>query len=127
MKGPAFQRPHKELVFCQCPKLKPNKITPDTIMKAITTILSVLALASIVNAAEGDAKKEKPKMDPAKAFAKMDANSDGSVSKEEYMATPQAKKDAAKAEESFGKRDKDKDGKISKEEFTAAPKKKKAA
>jgi Ca2+-binding EF-hand superfamily protein len=94
-------------------------------MKVITTILSVLALASFVNAAEGDAKKEKPKMDPAKAFAKMDANSDGSISKEEYMATPQAKKDAAKAEKSFAGRDKDKDGKISKEEFTAAPKKKK--
>jgi Ca2+-binding EF-hand superfamily protein len=96
-------------------------------MKAITTILSVLALASFVNAAEGDAKKDKPKMDPEKAFAKLDANSDGSVSKEEFMASPQAKKDAAKAEESFGKRDKDKDGKISKEEFTAAPKKKKDA
>ena len=94
-------------------------------MKVITTILSVLALASFVNAADEGAKKEKPKMDPAKAFAKMDANSDGSVSKEEYMATPQAKKDAAKAEKSFAGRDKDKDGKISKEEFTAAPKKKK--
>jgi Ca2+-binding EF-hand superfamily protein len=96
-------------------------------MKVITTILSVLALASFVNAAEGDAKKEKPKMDPAKAFAKLDTNSDGSISKEEYLASPQAKKDTAKAEESFGKRDKDKDGKISKEEFTAAPKKKKKA
>lgn len=94
-------------------------------MKAITTILSVLALASFVNAAEGDAKKEKPKMDPAKAFAKLDANSDGSLSKEEFMASPQAKKDAAKAEKAFGGKDKDKDGKISKEEFTAQPKKKK--
>ena len=125
MKCSAFQCPPKDLVFCQCPKLKPNKITPDTIMKAITTILSVLALASFVNAAEGDAKKEKPKMDPAKAFAKMDANSDGSVSKEEFMATPQAKKDAAKAEKGFAGKDKDGDGKITKEEFTAPGKKKK--
>ena len=96
-------------------------------MKAITTILSVLALASIINAAEGDAKKEKPKMDPEKAFAKMDANSDGSVSKEEFMATPQAKKDAAKAEKGFASKDKDSDGKITKAEFTAPGKKKKAA
>lgn len=94
-------------------------------MKAITTILSVLALASFVNAAEGDAKKEKPKMDPAKAFAKIDANGDGSLSKEEFLATPQAKKDAAKAEKGFAGKDKDKDGKITKEEFTAPGKKKK--
>ena len=92
-------------------------------MKVITTLLSVLALASFVNAAKEDAKK--PKMDPAKAFAKLDANSDGSVSKEEFLNSPQAKKDATKAEESFGKRDKDKDGKLSKEEFAPAKKKKK--
>lgn len=64
-------------------------------------------------------------MDPAKAFAKLDTNSDGSVSKEEFLASPQAKKDAAKAEASFAKKDKDSDGKLTKEEFTAAPKKKK--
>jgi Ca2+-binding EF-hand superfamily protein len=96
-------------------------------MKAITTILSVLALASFVNAADGDAKKEKPKMDPEKAFAKMDANSDGSISKEEFMASPAAKKDAAKAEKGFAGKDKDGDGKITKEEFMAPGKKKKAA
>jgi len=96
-------------------------------MKAITTILSVLAMASIVNAAEGDAKKEKPKMDPEKAFAKLDANSDGSITKEEWMASPQAKKDAAKAEKAFGGKDKDADGKVTKAEFTAPGKKKKDA
>lgn len=94
-------------------------------MKVITTILSVLALASFtVNAAEEGAKK---KMDPEKVFAKLDANSDGSITKEEWAASPQAKKDAAKAEKSFTSKDKDKDGKLSKEEFTAAPKKKKKA
>lgn len=93
-------------------------------MKVITTILSVLALASFVNAAEGDAKK--PKADPAKAFAKLDTNSDGSLSKEEFLASPQAKKDAAKAEKAFGGKDKDKDGKLTKEEFSAPGKKKKA-
>lgn len=96
-------------------------------MKAITTILSVLALASIsASAAEGDAPK-KPKHDPAKTFAKLDSNSDGSISKEEWAASPQAKKDAARADKVFGNKDKDKDGKLSKEEFTAAPKKKKDA
>ncbi|MES2594825.1 MAG: EF-hand domain-containing protein [Verrucomicrobiota bacterium] len=94
-------------------------------MKVITTILSVLAIASFVNAADEGAKK--PKMDPEKAFAKIDANSDGSVSKEEYLASPQAKKDSAKAEASFAKKDKDSDGKLTKEEFTAMGKKKKDA
>lgn len=95
-------------------------------MKAIFTILSVLALASFtLNAAEGDKKAPAKKGDPAKAFAKLDANSDGSLSKEEFLASPQAKKDTEKAEKAFGAKDKDKDGKLSKEEFTAAPKKKK--
>lgn len=125
MTGPALQGPRKELDSANHPQAQTKLENTDYTMKAITTILSVLALASIVNAAEGDAKKEKPKMDPAKAFAKLDANSDGSISKEEFLASPGAKKDAAKAEESFAKKDKDKDGKLSKEEFTAAPKKKK--
>lgn len=119
--APTLEVTRKGLVSANAPRPKPNHT--QHIMKVITTILSVLALASFVNAAEGDVKK--PKMDPAKAFAKLDANSDGSVSKEEYMASPQAKKDSAKAEKSFAGRDKDKDGKLSKEEFTAAPAKKK--
>ena len=53
-------------------------------------------------------------------FAKKDANSDGKVSKEEYMAK---QKDAAKAEAAFGAKDKDKDGSLTKEEFMAHGKK----
>lgn len=99
----------------------------DNVMKAIFATLTVIALAGFsLNAAEGDAPK-KPKMDPAKVFAKLDSNSDGSISKEEWAASPQSKKDSAKAEKAFAGKDKDKDGKLSKEEFTAAPKKKKKA
>ena len=95
-------------------------------MKVITSILALAALAVTVNAAEGDKKPEgKKKGDPEAAFKKLDSNSDGSISKEEWAASPQAKKDAAKADKMFAGKDKDKDGKISKEEFTAAPKKKK--
>ena len=111
-----------QLISTPSAKTKQNQ---RTIMKAITTILSVLALASFtLNAAEGDAPK-KAKMDPEKVFAKLDANSDGSITKEEWAASPQAKKDAAKAEKAFTGKDKDKDGKLSKEEFTAVQKKKK--
>lgn len=89
-------------------------------MKAITTILSVLALASIsLHAAEGE---KKPKADPAKVFAKKDANGDGKLSKEEFT---KGAKDAEKAEKAFTAKDKDKDGSVSKEEFTAPGGKKK--
>lgn len=96
-------------------------------MKLITSIFAVLALSSLaIHAAEdgkkGD-KKGKGKGDPAEMFKKLDKDNNGSISKEEYMASPMAQKDTAKAEESFGKRDKNGDGSLSLEEF--APKKKK--
>lgn len=108
-------------------------------MKAITSILSILALAATLNAAEGDKKPEgdapkkpaaegdkgKPKMSPEEMFKKLDKDGNGSVSKEEFLDTPAAKKDAAKATERFGKMDKNSDGSLSKEEMT--PKKKKDA
>lgn len=98
-------------------------------MKAITSILSILALTATLNAAEGDKKpeagKDKPKMNPEEMFKKLDKDGNGSISKEEYLASPGAKKDAAKATERFGKMDKNSDGSLSKEEMT--PKKKKDA
>jgi hypothetical protein len=105
---------------------KPNR---PHIMKAITSILSILALAATLNAADGDKKPEadkKKKADPEAAFKKLDSNGDGSISKEEWAASPMAKKDAAKADKMFAAKDKDKDGKLSKEEFTAPGKKKDA-
>ncbi len=96
-------------------------------MKAITSILAVLALAASAYAAEGDAKKPeagKKKAAPGDYFKRLDKDGNGSISKEEFMASPAAKKDAAKAAERFGKMDKNSDGSLSKEEM--APKKKKA-
>jgi len=106
------------------PKPKPNQLNIS--MKAITTILSVLALASFtLNAAEGDAPK-KPKMSPEDAFKKLDKDSNGAVSKEEFLASPQAKKDAAKAEKMFTAKDKDANGSLSLDEYKAGGKKKEA-
>ena len=85
-------------------------------MKSIITLLSVLAITASVHAAD-DAKGKGKGADPEKVFAKLDSNSDGKISKEEFMAGPAAKKDAAKAEESFGKKDKNKDGSLTKEEM----------
>jgi len=97
-------------------------------MKAIASILAILTLSVSLNAAEGDAKKPeagKPKMNPEEAFKKLDKDGNGSVSKEEFLASPQGKKDVVKAGEMFSKKDKNSDGSLSKEEFIVAPKKKK--
>lgn len=100
-------------------------------MKSITSILSILALAATLNAAEGDKKpeagKKKAPANPEEVFKKLDKDGNGSISKEEFLASPQGKKDAAKATEMFGKKDKNSDGSLSKEEFVAQGKKKKAA
>jgi Ca2+-binding EF-hand superfamily protein len=94
-------------------------------MKTILTFGALaLALTSMQTFAAdaGNAKKGEGKRDPEAMFKRLDTNNDGSISKEEWDASPMAKKDADKAAKSFTARDKDKDGKITKEEFTAAPK-----
>lgn len=63
---------------------------------------------------------DKPKKGPEEAFKKMDTNSDGKVSKDEFKAKA---KDAAKADAAFAKKDKNSDGFLSLEEFTPKPKK----
>ncbi len=101
-------------------------------MKAITSLLAILALSAVtVIAADGDAPKKpegdkgKPKMNPEELLKKLDTDKDGKVSKAEWLASPQAKKDEAKATERFGKFDKNSDGFLNLEELT--PKKKKDA
>jgi len=102
-------------------------------MKSITSILALLAVGSTLALADdkpaapapapgaapaaGDAAK--PKRDPAEVFKKLDTNSDGKISLEEFLAGPAGKKDAEKAKENFKRRDKDNDGFLTLEEFTA--------
>lgn len=88
-------------------------------MKIALTLCALLLCGGItLQAAEKGAKRS-----PEEVFKKMDANADGKVSKEEYLASPAAKKDAAKAETAFAAKDKDKDGSLTKEEFAAGGKK----
>ena len=96
-------------------------------MKIILTLGALLLSATVALAAEGDKPKkppgegDRPRLNPEEMFKKLDSNNDGSISKEEYLASPRAKENAERAEKSFAARDKDKDGKLSKEEFTARP------
>ena len=81
-----------------------------------TTVLATSALLLPAHAEEG---ADKPKPDPAKAFAKVDANADGAATKEEFMATPKAQKDPEKAAKKFTKMDTDANGSLSLDEFKA--------
>jgi hypothetical protein len=58
------------------------------------------------------------KPNPAEAFKKIDANHDGTLSIDEFKASPMALKDPVKTEELFKKKDKDGNGKLSLEEVS---------
>jgi Ca2+-binding EF-hand superfamily protein len=96
------------------------------LMKTLLTTLAAATVAVTFAYAEDKpaADAAKPKKDPAEVFKKMDANSDGSVTLEEFKAVGMGKKDPAKGEALFKKKDKDADGKLSLEEYTAQPAKK---
>ncbi len=91
-------------------------------MKTCFQILGILAVAvSFSFGEEAPAKADKPKApNPEKAFKKLDADSNGSLSLEEYKASPRAKKNEAKAEEMYKKMDADSKDGVSLAEFTAA-------
>lgn len=102
-------------------------------MKSITSLLAVLAVGSTLAladdkpaapaapAAGADATAPaKPKRDPAESFKKLDANGDGKLTLEEFLAGPQGKKDPDKAKAYFQKLDKDNTGSITLEQWVAA-------
>ena len=110
-----------------------SQTKPDPIrlipMKLILTLSALVISASLALAAEGDKPKKpeggKPgegkRPNPEEMFKKVDANGDGSISKDEFKAAPFAQKEPDKAEKMFAFKDADKDGKLSKEEFAKRP------
>ena len=97
-------------------------------MKKLITTLGVLALATTITIAKekpeggrpgkpGGPDGNRPK--PEDVFKKLDANSDGAISLDEFKAGPRAQQDPAKAEEIFKKIDKDGNGSLSLDEFKA--------
>lgn len=91
-------------------------------MKTCIQLFGFLAItASLSYGEEAPGKPDKPKGRNVEAmFKKLDANSDGSVTLEEFKAAPKAQKDPAKAEARFKKIDADSSGGGSLEEFKAA-------
>lgn len=64
-------------------------------------------------------KGDRPKVSVEEIFKKLDTNGDGKVAKEEYLASPRAKKNPTEAEDRFKKLDKNNDGCLSLDEFKA--------
>ena len=122
----------------RAPHTKPkNQTIQIHDMKTLSTIVAALALGSFAFAADekpvpppgapphadGDKKGrgpgDKPRMNPEEVFKKLDANSDGGISLDEFKAGPRAQKDPTKAEEHFKKLDANSDGKVTPDEFKA--------
>jgi hypothetical protein len=94
-------------------------------MKTTLIIAAILASAFPAFAGNKSKKSAEGKRDPEAVFKKLDSNSDGNVTKEEFLASKKAKKDPAKATKRFEKADANHDGKISKEEVVAIARHKK--
>jgi len=84
-------------------------------MRAKLLILTVLALAATESTAHAAPKKA---ADPQKMFTKKDANSDGSLTLDEYKSGMKDKP-LANADKRFKKIDTNGDGKLSFDEFKA--------
>jgi hypothetical protein len=90
-------------------------------MKTCIQSLAIMALAASFSFAEeapkGPEKGKRP--NPEKLFKKLDADSSGSLSLEEFKASPMGKRNPDKAEQIFNKMDKDSADGVSLEEFKA--------
>jgi len=89
-------------------------------MKICIHTLGIMAIAaSLSYGQDAPEKAEHKRPDPERVFKKLDANTDGSVSLEEFKASPRAQKNPEKAGEIFKKIDTDSNGSLSLEEFKA--------
>ena len=97
-------------------------------MKILITTCSALALAATLSLAQDKPAapppgappgggEGRPRPNPEEAFKKLDANSDGSVTLDEFKAGPRAQQNPERAEGAFKRMDKDSDGKLTLEEF----------
>jgi hypothetical protein len=96
-------------------------IAKPIIMKTCIQTLAIMALAASFSFAEeapkGPDKGKRP--NPEKLFKKLDTDNTGSLSLDEFKASPMAKRNPEKAEQIFNKMDKDSADGVSLEEFKA--------
>ncbi len=106
------------------PHSRDNTPTKNNNMKIALYLIGSALLASSVCSAEEGKKRKRPMPDRGamaeKIFKKLDADSSGTVSLEEFKAGPRAKENPEKAEEIFKKIDADSSGGITFEEFKSA-------
>jgi hypothetical protein len=90
------------------------------IMKTYIPALAVMAIASSISFAQEAPKGPREgRPNPEAMFKRLDKDSSGSLSLEEFKQHPRAQQGADKAAEAFAKMDKDSSGEVSLEEFTA--------
>lgn len=92
-------------------------------MLKLTTVLSVTVLLLTAAASQAQDAKQTPKLDPEKLFPKLDANSDGKVTKDEFkklteIGQGRLKGRAELLDKVFERLDANADGALSKDEFT---------
>ena len=138
----SFTKPRETLRDHPCFTSHATGIPPGAVkktntqnMKAIITTFGVLALAASLAIAQdkppggkppggrpggpGGPEGEHKRPSPEEVFKKLDANSDGAISLDEFKAGPRAQQDPSKAEEHFKKIDKDGNGSVNLDEFKA--------
>lgn len=88
-------------------------------MKHWIQTLGILVIASSFAFAQNAPKKERNRPNPEAMFKKLDSNGNGSLSLDEFKASPMGKKNEERATKAFGKMDADSDGSVSLDEFKA--------
>lgn len=88
-------------------------------MKLCIQTLAVLAIASGFAFAQDSPKKERKQRDPEAVFKKLDTDGNGSLSLDEFKASPMGKRNEERATKIFGKMDADSNGSVSLDEFKA--------
>lgn len=89
-------------------------------MKSARIVLTVLATSALLVPCRAQEAPDKAKRTPEETLAKLDKNSDGAVSKDEFMASKMAQKNPEKAAKRFTKMDADANGSLNLDELKAA-------
>jgi Ca2+-binding EF-hand superfamily protein len=96
--------------------------------KLLLMVLGVtFGLSSVTIGAADEKKPEKKAPEPEAVFKRLDKDSNGKLTKDEFLASRKTDEAKQKGATQFDRKDADKDGSLSLEEFKAMPGKKKPA